>query len=134
MKKLLVILLLFFPVHGAWAEKIKLSCVAKDGDSNFFELDLQNRNVKNQTGRIISFDLNFNENSYTFSLHETMIAHLNEVYRKEEIYYKMEYNINRFSGELTMIFEATRSDDNHKKMHRIHAYSVCNVLKTEKKF
>ena len=26
MKKLLLILLLFFPVHGAWAEKVYLTC------------------------------------------------------------------------------------------------------------
>ena len=36
MKKLLVILLLFFPVHGAWAEVINLIC--KPGDI-FYTID-----------------------------------------------------------------------------------------------
>ena len=38
MKKLLVILLLFFPVHGAGAEIINLECQNKDGISRGYKV------------------------------------------------------------------------------------------------
>ena len=54
MKKLLVILLLFFPVHGAWAEQITLECTQtytnrynahldKKTNVEFFKIDLDTK-------------------------------------------------------------------------------------------
>ena len=55
MKKLLVILLLLFPVHGAWAEVINLSCVTYDTKNNMepeshFIIDTETKKITNSHG------------------------------------------------------------------------------------
>ena len=46
MKKLLVILLLLFPVHGAWAEILNLECTVNDNKTSTHFLDTKLKIVK----------------------------------------------------------------------------------------
>ena len=53
MKKLLVILLLLFPVHGAWAETFRIACdyqapfLTDDTWRNIFEINTKKKRVTN---------------------------------------------------------------------------------------
>ena len=45
MKKLLIILLLLFPVHGAWAENLFLECGVPNKIKMYYEMDLKNNEI-----------------------------------------------------------------------------------------
>ena len=50
MKKLLVILLLLFPVHGAWAKIVHLQCTDNQNSRNTFVIDLEKKTFTNSHG------------------------------------------------------------------------------------
>ena len=57
MKKLLLILLLFFPVHSAWAEIFHLKCISAESledDTMFFKFDTLKKTVVNEGGNTIA--------------------------------------------------------------------------------
>ena len=47
--KLLIILLLLFPVHGAWAKELNLKCENKDGRMDII-IDLKKKTMTNAHG------------------------------------------------------------------------------------
>ena len=59
MNKLLVILLLFFPVHGAWGETISIKCtdITDIGKVLVLHLDMSNKYVLNNTDRVVAVNL-----------------------------------------------------------------------------
>ena len=63
MKKLLVILLLLFPVHGVWGKTISLDC-----DDTILVLDTNTREVYNVKNKVFGINLREEGNVYIFDM------------------------------------------------------------------
>ncbi len=90
MKKLLIILLLLFPVHGAWAENLFLECGVPNKIKMYYEMDLKNKTVKHYDD---TYKIQYMDDKY---FHWTM----NHYYKKEG-YSVMGYvSIDRVNGNI----------------------------------
>ena len=96
MKKLLVIFLLFFPVHGAWANEIYLTCMVKFHDGSEeplgFVIDLVKGKVKNESGAEHP-NVFIDDKVIRFNLMKELVA---------PGYIKMQYYIDRYTGKISI--------------------------------
>ena len=101
MKKLLVILLLLFPVHGAWAEIVSLQCVTKENEIILtYRIDTNKKIVKNNADVVVGKNLIVTENSF----HWKTGSNFDETMRKRHPQYKSStVDIDRISGQMIVI-------------------------------
>ena len=99
MKKLLVILLLFFPVHGAWAKTpLDLTCTYKNTDGGttniYFTIDFDNNKILNSRG--IPFDnVGINKQIFQFEAMKSLYIKIPEIKN-------LTYQIDRATGKIEM--------------------------------
>ena len=134
MKKLLVILLLLFPVHGAWAEDkiIELKCDLFSKSGNIIDT-LRFRiypeplsTIKDLTGSFTGMK------NKTDKLTTTARAY-SWVYSHEIKKYRLSFYLDRYTGELSIKGEYpwTDNDSNKKKTQTVYTGS-CQKLEDKK--
>jgi len=124
MKKLLVILLLFFPVHGAWAKTLILECTLK-GSSVIYYLDFSQGYVKNAKNLIVGEDLQETDNAYRWNDSWTIIDKIQERYPN-------------YRGAENIVDRRTRNLNIYEKYKHRNSYKVsvwkCKKHSDKKKF
>ena len=111
MKKLLVILLLFFPVHGAWGEAFKISCISKEwndaGNKTTYEIDSVKGIVKNENGIIMNDIFEIRDHRYIWDWNTDFILNvvkkLIDIGRKDLVFLAQEFRFSRTTGSLEQI-------------------------------
>ena len=132
MKKLLVILLLFFPVHGAWAEIISLNCNSRDGTSPmFFEIDTSEKTVKNIQGSYFSEDLIVTDNLFEFEADKDYLYVLS-IDNPEIWFHSWHILINRKTGVAS--FTLVSSNPRNGPRETLHQTLDCEKISGKKKF
>ena len=128
MKKLLVILLLLFPVHGAWSKVIDLTCDSTDQtDRQFnFTIDTKKKTVSNEHSFIVSKNLIITNRTFNF---EFDVKSLFEFNTSDIIFHYARFIINRVTGESLFKFTYT----NPKVTNRSTQFSyVCDLANNRK--
>ena len=92
MKKLLVILLLLFPFHGAWGKKISLNC-----DNMIMHLDTNTRLVHNNRHDLIGINLREEGNLFVFDMLDQRVAEYGKTLDRDDIL-SIKHSIDRHSG------------------------------------
>jgi hypothetical protein len=83
MKKLLLILLLFFPVHGAWADELDLECTITISGKRidaylYFHLDFKKKEVRQprKKGNLVGINLVVSDNFYEWKSEPNMVRRM----------------------------------------------------------
>ena len=87
MKKLLLILLLFFPVHGAWGKIISIQCALKGSkaDINSFHIDTSEKIVRNEGDDIVGIKLKEKGEVFTWLGSPSSLENLNDGFLSESL-------------------------------------------------
>ena len=129
MKKLLLILLLFFPVHGAWAKTLYLKCTDKNGKTRDFKFDTIKKTMVNEYGN--SHDIEITDNVFKWITSEFLPENIAAPFRKNpglesgKLVGLVENSLNRYNGSKFTKNYAT-TEENFKKLY--HAYGEKDIL------
>jgi len=112
MKKLLLILLLLFPVHGAWAkDKIQIKCI-DDGGRMTFIIDLEKNTMTNSHG-VFFRNVSITPTVFQGDIHPHALSKTNEQLRTQGSPFLLKnqtYRIYRDDGLFNVITEFTNGD------------------------
>ena len=129
MKKLLLILLLLFPAHIAWANIFKIHCTDDPGAAEaFYVLDTKKKIVKNQNGIVVSKNLVVNEDSYVFYFDQIVLDTFNSESRYQNLSAKVVINRNT----LSMVSIHKFKDLSTGEVHNPSFNSKCELIKKRK--
>ena len=125
MKKLLVILLFLFPVHGAWAEIINLKC---NDSGMLYEIDTISKVVKAKNKIVSRYVMKNREtNTISFSLIWELLLNMSQKSKGQFEILEVKYSINLDTEQNEMLVVSTNKKGNHKKLHRETTYNRCNI-------
>ena len=125
MKRLLLILLLFFPVHGAWGDIITINCKPHsinaekmpigEKDIETFILDINRQVVLNASEVPLGHNLKITNTSYNWDDTPRIIeAYNTNIEENSPKYISSTYVLNRITGEL--LNEVVKEDDSRSKI------------------
>ena len=100
MKKLLVILLLLFPVHGAWAEIISVQCKETEASDimNIFIMDTKTGFVSNGSGNKAGHKLIITDELYSWTETPGFIEYMKRL-SNDKSYKGATHRLDRITGE-----------------------------------
>ena len=125
MKKLLVILLLFFVVHGAWAETFYLKCKAlKSKHTTTLKFDTIKKTLVNTAGKVHPIEINDTVISWITSLKvskltEPEVRKFTGIEEKGALMNILENTLNRHSGLMIteLYITSVKNFEDNKSMH-----------------
>ena len=134
MKKLLIILLLLFPVHGAWGDAFNIFCIDKDGYKNTYEIDPVKKTVKNENEVIMNDVFEIRGGRYFWEWNTDLILYTNkkliDIGRKDLVFLVREFSFSRTTGSLNSITTFKPGSGNPKSFARYQ----CEKISGEYKF
>ena len=106
MKKLLIILLLFFPVHGAWGKTISVQCKETEASDimNIFIMDTKTGFVSNGSGNKIGHKLIITDELYSWKETPGFIEYMKRL-SNDKFYKGATHRLDRITGEKYTIMD-----------------------------